>query len=113
MSYFVFAENIKWSEYPVVNGCSDTKPLSQSHDPLRLVEQIAKPDSQSGKNIEVNYNDFRDASGEPICKGYSSGGVFLEYPECGPIDQFVIHVLVIILPVAGIVSGFIIWRKRK
>ncbi len=56
---------------------------------------------------------FRDASGEIICKGYSSGGGFFEYPECGPIDQFVIHVLIIVLPVAGIVIGFVIWRTRK
>ena len=69
--------------------------------------------SKLEKHVEVNYNDFRDASGEIICKGYSSGGGFLEYPECGPIDLFVIHVLIIVLPVAGIVSGFIIWRKRK
>lgn len=72
-----------------------------------------KNENSTGINIEVNYEDFRDASGEIICKGYSSGGGFLAYPECGPIDLFVIHVLIIVLPVAGIVSSFIIWRKRK
>ena len=61
----------------------------------------------------VNYVDFRNAEGKIICKGYSSGGGFFEYPECGPIDQFVIHVLIIVLPVAGITSSFVIWRTRK
>ena len=69
--------------------------------------------SQPEKKMEVNYKDFRDMSGEIICKGYTSGGGFLEYPECGPIDRFVIRVLIIVLPIAGIVTGFVIWRKRK
>ena len=37
---------------------------------------------------------LRDASGEIICKGYSSNGGFFGYPECGPIDEFVIHVFI-------------------
>jgi hypothetical protein len=69
--------------------------------------------NSTGTHIEVNYENFRYASDEPICKGSSSGSGFLAYPECGPIDQFVIHVLVLVLPAMGIVSGFIIWRKRK
>ena len=62
---------------------------------------------------QINYVDFRDVQGEIICKGYNSGGGFLEYPECGPINQFVIHVLMILLPTAVSVSGFVIWRKRR
>ena len=69
--------------------------------------------SKLEKHPEVNHVDFRDASGEIICKGYSSGGGFFEYPECGPVDKFIIHVLVIVLSAVGIVIGFIIWRKRK
>ena len=57
--------------------------------------------------------DFRNTDGEIICKGYTSEGGFLEYPECGPIDQFVIHILILVLPVAGIVIGFVVWRKRR
>lgn len=112
-SYLVFAENIEWSSYPVVTGCSNTKPLSQAYKIIQFVEELVNSDSQSEKHIEVNYNDFRDTSGEIICKGYSSGGGFLEYPECGSIDQFVIHILIIVLPIAGIVTVFVIWRKRK
>ena len=33
--------------------------------------------SKLEKHVEVNYKDFRDASGEIICKGYTSGGDFL------------------------------------
>ena len=70
--------------------------------------------SKIEKDGEVNYVDFRDASGEIICKGYSSGGGFLEYPECGPIDRFVIRVLMIVLPIAGtIIAAIVVWRKRK
>lgn len=58
------------------------------------------------------HSDFRNVDGEPVCKGYTSEGGFLEYPECGPIDQFVIHILILVLPVAGIVTGFVVWRKR-
>ncbi len=112
-SYLVFAENIEWSDYPVVTGCSDTKPLSQAYDVIRQLEQLVNSNSQSEQHIEVNYEDFRDASGEIICKGYSSGGGFFEYPECGPIDQFVIHILMIILPIVGLVVGLVWWRKRR
>lgn len=80
---------------------------------LLVSTDITNSTLQSEQDIEVNYVDFRDASGEIICKGYSSGGGFFEYAECGPNDQFVIHVLIIVLLVAGIVVGFIIWRKRK
>lgn len=75
---------------------------------IRFVEQLTNPKSE-----KENKKEFRDVSGEIICKGYSSGGGFFEYPECGPIDKFVIHVLVIVLPVAGIAAVFIFWRKRK
>ena len=70
--------------------------------------------SQSEKKVEANYKDFRDASGRIICNGDKSSGGFLAYPECGPIDQFVIHVLVIVLPIAGIIIAVIVvWRKRR
>ena len=70
--------------------------------------------SQPEKKMDADYKDFRDKSGELICKGYTSSGGFLEYPECGPVDQFVIHILVIMLPVAGIIiTGIVVWRKRK
>ena len=70
--------------------------------------------SQPEKKTEASHEDFRDSSGEIICKGYTSDGGFFQYPECGPIDQFTIHVLVIMLPIAGIIiAGIIIWRKRK
>lgn len=69
--------------------------------------------SESRESIKVDHSDFRNASVEITCPEYSSGGEFLEYPECGPIDQFVTHVMMTVLPVAGIVSGFVIWRKRK
>lgn len=75
--------------------------------------------SKMEKNIEANYADFRNASGE-IKVGCSVGlraspdddfgKSFLEFVECTP---FVLLVLVIVLPAAGIVSGFIIWRNRK
>ena len=66
------------------------------------------------KETDVNYKDFRDATGEIVCKGYTSEGGFLEYPECGPIDKFVIHVLIMVLLIGGIIiSAIIIWRKIK
>ncbi len=77
---------------------------------IRLAESLSNSELQSEKEDDV---DFRDASGEIICKGYSSGGNFFEYPKCGPIDQFVIRVLIIVLPVTGTIIGFIIWGKRK
>ena len=64
--------------------------------------------SQSEKKVEVNYKDFRNASGQIICNGDPSSEGFLAYPECGPIDQFVIHVLVIVLPIVGIVIAVIV-----
>ncbi len=70
--------------------------------------------SQPEKKTEASHEDFRDSSGEIICKGYTSDGEFLEYPECGPIDQFVLRVLMIALPVVGtIIIAIAIWRKRK
>ena len=70
--------------------------------------------SQSEKNVEANNKDFRDTSDEIICEGYTLGGGFLEYPECGLADQFVIHVLVVVLPIAGIIiTAVVVWRKRR
>ena len=70
--------------------------------------------SKIEKDVETNHVDFRDASSEIICKGYTSGGGFLEYPECGSIDRFVLHVLLIVLPVVGtMIIAIVIWRKRK
>ena len=69
--------------------------------------------SQSEKKAEASYKDFRDTSGEVICKGYSSGGGFFEYPECGPIDQFVIHVLIFVLPIVGVIVCYVIFRRKR
>ena len=69
--------------------------------------------SQLEEKIEDSYNDFRDVSGEIICKGNTSGGGFLEYPKCGPIDEFVIHVLAILVPVFGIVVAAIVVRRKR
>ena len=69
---------------------------------------------QHGELVTDAHIDFRNVDGEIICKGYTSEGGFLEYPECGPIDQFVINVLVIVLPIAGIIIVVIsVWRKRR
>ena len=69
---------------------------------------------QHGELVTDVLSDFRNVNGEIICKGYTSEGGFLEYPECGPIDQFVINVLVIVLPVVGIIIiAIVIWRKRR
>ena len=91
----------------------------QSHLPydgffVTIDPNFVNPSSQPEKNKE-NKVDFRDSTGEIICKGYSSGGGFFEYPECGPIDQFVKRVLIVVLPIAGIITGtiFLIRRKRK
>lgn len=82
---------------------------------LLVSADTANSTLQSGKSIEANRVDFHDAAGEIICKGYSSGGGFFEYPECGPIGQFVIHILMIALPIAGVtaVSILMVRRKRK
>jgi len=89
-------------------------PISTEKSDYIAILEITKL-SESEEPIKVNYNDFRNASGEIICQGYSSGGGFLEYPECGPMDQFVINVLIIVLPIAGVtvVSILMIRRKRK
>ena len=70
--------------------------------------------SQPEKNMEESNTDFRDRFGEITCKGHTSGGGFLEYPECGPVDQFVTHVLIIVLPIAGItIVAIIVLRKKR
>ena len=74
---------------------------------------INESEQQHAGLVTDTHSDFRNVDGEIICKGYTSEGGFLEYPECGPIDQFVIHVLMLVLPAAGIVTGFVVWRKRR
>ncbi|WP_160272859.1 hypothetical protein [Nitrosopumilus piranensis] len=69
---------------------------------------------------DSNYVDFRDAEGKIIEVGCSVGlraspeghfgESFLEFIECATLTPLV---LAIVLPFAGIVSIFIIWRKRK
>ena len=80
---------------------------------LLVSTDTANSTIQSGKSIEMNHVDFRDVAGKIICKGYSSGGGFFEYPECGPIDQFVIHILMIALPITGITVVYILMVRRK
>ena len=89
----------------------DVKPYPISTEEPEYVATIKI--SQLDEKTETSYNDFRDTSGEIICKGNTSTGGFLEYPKCGPADQFVIHVLVIILSIVIIVgTAIVMWRKR-
>jgi len=70
--------------------------------------------SKLEKHVEVNYVDFRNASGEIICVGNSSGGGFLQIPKCdSEYGLFLVQVLMIALPLVGIIVSIIIWRKRK
>ena len=92
----------------------DVQPYPISTEEAKYVATINISQLDKEEKEEVNYKDFRDLSGEIICKGHTSNGGFFEYPECGPIDRFVIHVLIIILPVAGIIiTAIVILRKRK
>ncbi|QLH07062.1 hypothetical protein C5F50_08270 [Nitrosopumilus ureiphilus] len=111
-SYLVFAENIEWSDYPVVTGCGNTKPLSESFDTIRLVEQLANSDSQSEKDIEVNCNDYKDASDEIINGDIGPVVPISELQAFVIIDDFTDLVL-IVLGIVGISVGIIIWRNRK
>ena len=90
----------------------DVKPYPVSTEEPEYVATIKI--SQLDEKTETSYNDFRDTSGEIICKGNASNDGFLEYSKCGPVDQFVIHVLIIILPIAIIVvTAIVMWRKRR
>ena len=110
LDYLVYADMRE--KFAYASLCSGNDLLFLKNTDLEFLSTYnEEPEElQSEKEHDI---DFRDASGEIICKGHTSSGGFFEYPECGPIDKFVIHVLIIVLPVAGIIIGFIIWRKRK
>lgn len=102
------------------NEVESTVQIPRTREPIMLSEmgEYTLRVEIAGYKLQEKFGigesiDFRNAEGEIICKGYSSGGGFFEYPECGPIDQFVINVLIIVLPIAGFVIGFVVWRKRK
>lgn len=81
---------------------------------LLVSTDITNSTLQSEQDIEVNYVDFRNASGEIICVGNSSGGGFLQIPKCdSEYGLFLVQVLMIALPLVGIIVSIIIWRKRK
>jgi len=115
-----------WPEYPeTVENCETFEeewPTDEFTD-----EQICGVGNVLDDGICVpsgsRAEDFRDAEGEIIEVGNSIGEMRCDssdfilgflFPELCPRDQFVVLVLVIVLPIAGIIVGsIIIWRKRK